>query len=96
MFNLKIFNKVIYIMVDISNDNINTINNTINNTMNKLDKTTLYFLSNRTYLNKLNNNLICDNIDDIKEDFIQIGLTYVVPKLKHTVIHKGSRLIRFR
>ena len=27
---------------------------------------------------------------------IQIGLTYVVPKLKHTVIHKGSRLIRFR
>ena len=22
---------------------------------------------------------------------IQIGLTYVVPKLKHTVIHKGSR-----
>ena len=27
---------------------------------------------------------------------IQIGLTYVVPKLKHTVIHKGSRLIMFR
>ena len=27
---------------------------------------------------------------------IQIGLTYVVPKLKHTVIHKGSRLLRFR
>ena len=67
MFNLKIFNKVIYIMIDISNDNINTINNT----MNKLDKTTLYFLSNKTYLNKLNNNLICDNRDDIKEDFIK-------------------------
>jgi|TARA_B110000908_G_scaffold54707_1_gene66633 hypothetical protein len=27
---------------------------------------------------------------------IQIGLTYVVPKLKHTVIHKGRRLLRFR
>ena len=48
-------------MIDISNN--------INNKMNTLDKTTLYFLSNKTYLNKLNNNII-NNLDDIKNDFI--------------------------
>lgn len=64
MFNLKIFNSVIYIMVDISNNNINS-------KMNILDKTTLYFLSNKTYLNKLNNNIINNNDDnDLKTDFI--------------------------
>ena len=47
-------------MVDISNNNINMI-----------DKATLYFLSNKTYLNKLNNNIINNNNDnDIKNDFI--------------------------
>jgi len=53
-------------MVDISNTNIN-------NTMNKLDKTTLFFLTNKTYLNKINNNNILnnDNDNDIKTDFIK-------------------------
>lgn len=52
-------------MVDISNNNINS-------KMNILDKTTLYFLSNKTYLNKLNNNIINNNNDenDLKTDFI--------------------------
>tara|TARA_X000000368_G_C22926700_1_gene665605 strand:+ start:228 stop:809 length:582 start_codon:yes stop_codon:yes gene_type:complete len=52
-------------MVDISNNNINS-------KMNILDKTTLYFLSNKTYLNKLNNNIINNNNhdNDLKNDFI--------------------------
>ena len=53
-------------------DNINdTINDTINDKLNKLDKTTLFFLTNKSYINKINKNIQTEIDDDIKNDFIK-------------------------
>ena len=39
--------------------------------MNKLDKTTLFFLTNKSYINKINKNIQTEIDDDIKNDFIK-------------------------